>query len=61
MKRIDSDRLSDVLELCRAEIGDLEIEPPLDLPVGVFGKADATRFANALQPRGDIDAVAHGV
>ena len=54
-------RLSDVLELCRAEIGDLEIEPPLDLPVGVFGKADATRFANALQPRGDIDAIAHGV
>ena len=55
------DRLGDVLQLGCAEIGDLEIEPPLDLPVGVFGKADATRFANALQPRGDIDAVAHGV
>ena len=61
LKRIDSYRLGDVLELCRAEIRNLEIEPPLDLPVGVFGQADAARLANALQPGGDIDAVAHQV
>ena len=28
------------LRFCRAEIGDREIEPPLDLPVGVLGQAD---------------------
>ena len=32
VERIDPDRLGDVLELYRAEIGDREIEPPLDLP-----------------------------
>jgi hypothetical protein len=42
-----------------AEIADREIEPALHLPVGVLGKADPARLANALQPRGDIDAVAH--
>ena len=31
-KRIDPDRLGDVLELGRAEIADREIEPPLHLP-----------------------------
>ena len=39
--RIDPDRLGDVLELGRAEIGDREIEPPLDLTIGVLGEAIA--------------------
>ena len=60
-KRINPDRLGDVLQLRRAEIANREIEPPLHLPVGVLGKADGTRPANALQPRGDVDAVAHQV
>ena len=60
-ERIDPDRLGDVLELGRAEIGDREIEPPLDLPVGVLGEADRAGLGDALQPRGDIDAVAHQV
>ena len=47
--------------MLRAEIGDLEIEPPLDLPVGVLGETDRTRLANAFKPRGDIDPVAHQV
>ena len=61
LKRIDPDRLGDVLELGWAEVGDLEIEPPLDLPVGLLGEADRPRLGDAFQPRGDIDAVAHQV
>ena len=60
-KRIDPDRFGDVLELRRAEIGDREIEPPLDLTIGVLGQADRAGLANALQSRGDIDAVAHQI
>ena len=44
-----------------AEVGDSEIEPPLDLPIGLLGKTDRPRLGDALQPRGDIDAVAHQV
>ena len=60
-KRIDPDRLGDVLELGRAEIADREIEPPLDLPIGVLGETDRAGLGDALQPRGDIDAVAHQI
>ena len=45
----------------RAEIADRQIEPPLHLPIGVLGEADRARLGDALQPRGDIDAVAHEV
>ncbi len=61
LERIDPDRLGDVLELRRAEIGDREIEPPLDLTIGVLGQTDRARLGDALKPRGDIDAVAHQV
>ena len=61
LKRIDPDRLGDVLELLRAEIVDRKVEPSLDLPVGVLGQADRPGLANTLQARGDIDAVAHQV
>ena len=60
-ERIDPDRLGDVLELGRAEIGDREIEPPLDLPIGVLGQTDRAGLGDAFQSRGDIDAVAHQV
>jgi hypothetical protein len=61
VKRIDPDRLGDVLELGRAEIANCEIEPPLDLAVGVLGKADSARLANAFETRRDIDPVAHEI
>ena len=61
MQRIDPDRLGDVLELGRAEIGDSEFEPPLDLAVGVLGETDRAGRSDALKPGGDIDAVAHQV
>ena len=60
-KRIDPDRLGDVLELGRAEIGDREIEPPLHLTIGVLGETDRAGLRDAFEPRGDIDAVAHQV
>jgi hypothetical protein len=44
-----------------AEVGDGEIEPPLDLPIGVLGQADRARHANAFEPGGDVDPVAHQV
>jgi hypothetical protein len=37
------------------------MEPSLDLPVGVLGKANRAGFGDALQPRGDVDAVAHQI
>ena len=40
---------------------DGEIEPPLDLPIGVLGETDRARLADALQSRGDVDAVAHQI
>ena len=45
----------------RAEIADREIEPPLDLTIGVLGQTDRPRLGDALKPRGDIDAVAHQI
>ena len=38
LQRIDPDRIGDVLELDRAEIGDREIKPPPDLPVGFLDR-----------------------
>ena len=61
LERIDPYRLGDILELRRAEIGDGEIEPSLDLPVGLLGQTDRARLANAFEARGDIDAVAHQI
>jgi hypothetical protein len=61
LQRIDPDRLGDVLELYRAEIVDGEIEPALDLPVGLLGKTDGPRFRDALEPGGDVDPVAHQI
>ena len=61
MQRIDPDRLGDVLELGGAEIGGSEIEPPLDLPIRVLGKANRAGLGYAFQTRGDIDAVAHEI
>ncbi|MBP2447283.1 hypothetical protein JOH51_004722 [Rhizobium leguminosarum] len=61
LERIDADRLSDIFELGVAEIADGEIEPRLDLTVGVLGQANGARRCNALQTRGDVDAVAHQV
>ena len=60
-ERIDADRLGDVLELGRAEVGDLQIKPSLDLPIGVLREADRAGLGDAFEPRGDIDAVAHQV
>ena len=51
----------DIFERRRPEIGDGEVEPPLDLPVGLFGQADRTGLGDPLQPCSDIDAVAHQV
>src|ERR1700678_3559631 len=61
LERIHPHRLGDVLELGLAEIGDGEIEPRAHLAVGVLGQTARTRFGDAFQPRGDIDAVAHQI
>ena len=47
-ERIDPDRLGDVLELGRSEVEDRQIEPPLDLPVGVLREADRAGLGDAL-------------
>jgi hypothetical protein len=40
---------------------DCDVEPGLDLPVGAFRERDRAGLGDSLQPRGDIDAVAHQV
>jgi hypothetical protein len=60
-ERVDADGFSDVLQLGCAEVDDLEIEPTLDLSIGVLGQADRSGFGDAFQPRRDIHAVAHQV
>src|ERR1700678_3782876 len=60
-QRVNPDRISDVLELRRAEIADGEIEPASNLTIGVFGKTDRARLGDAFQPRGDVDAITHQV
>jgi len=61
LQRIDADRFFDVLELRRPKICDRHVEPAADLAVGVLGQADRARLGNTLEPRGNIDAVAHEV
>ena len=61
LQRIDPDRPFDVLELSLAEIRDRHVEPTAHLPVGVLGQANRARLGDSLQPRGDVDAVAHQV
>ena len=38
-----------------------KVEPPLDLAIGILGKTDPSRLANAFQSRGDVDPVAHQI
>ena len=49
MQRIDPDRFGDVLELRGAQIGDSEIEPRLDLPIGLLREADRAGGRDALK------------
>jgi hypothetical protein len=61
LQRIDPDWVSDVLELDWAEIAHLQIEPSLDLAIGVLGEADVAWLGDPLETGGDVDAVAHEV
>ena len=47
--------------LLLAEIGERHLQLVAHLPVRVFRKANAARLADRLQPRRDVDAVAHEV
>ena len=49
LKRVNPNRLGDVLELGGTEIADLEVEPRLDLPIGVLGQTDRAGLGDALQ------------
>ncbi len=44
-----------------AEIADRKIEPRLHLPIGVLGQTDRAGRGDALEARGNIDAVAHQI
>ncbi len=61
LKRIDPYRFDDVLELRSAEIADFEVEPRFHLSVGILGKTYGAGLSDALQSRGDIDAVTHRI
>ena len=40
---------------------DRQIEPSLDLPIGLLGETDRAGLGDAFQPRGDVDALAHQI
>ena len=61
LDRVGAHRLGDVFQRYRAEIADIQIEPRLHLPIGVLREADGAGLGDALQARGDVDAVAHQV
>ena len=48
----------DVLERLLADIGELSRDLAAHLAKGVFGDADAARFSQAFEARGDVDTVA---
>src|SRR5581483_12404358 len=58
---VDADGAGDVLHRLLAEIGKGQRELVPDLLVGGARDADAAGFAQRLQPRGDVDAVAENV
>jgi hypothetical protein len=60
-ERIDAHRLRDILELDGAEIAHGDVEPSLDLTIGVLGETDRAWLGDSFQSRSDIDAVAHQV
>ena len=47
--------------LDQAEIADRNVEPPLDLTIGVVRETYRAGLGYALEARGDIDAVAHQI
>ena len=54
-------RLGNVLEGLRPEViaGNFDLAP--DLPIGVIRYANSAWLGNALQPRGDIDAITENI
>jgi hypothetical protein len=44
-----------------SEIARSDVEPSLNLPICVFGKADAAWLSRRFETSGDVDAVAHQV
>ncbi len=61
LKRIDPDRVGDILELGRAQIGDRKIEPRFNLAICILGKADRSGPSDALQPCSNVHAVTHQI
>jgi hypothetical protein len=61
LKRIDPHRVDDVLELFLAKIADQKIEPGAHLPIGVLGEANRAGLGDSLEPRRNVDAVAHEI
>ena len=61
LQRIDPDRFGDVLELRWAKVGYSEIDPSLDLPIGLLRETDRGRLADALQSGRDVHPVAHEI
>ena len=60
-QRVGAHGLGDVLQRHRTEIAHLDIEPSLDLPVGLFREADCAGLGHAFETRRDIHPVAHEV
>jgi hypothetical protein len=60
-KRIDPERLHNVLELFLTEIVDFEVEPRLDLSVSILRETNGPGLGDAFEPRGNINTIAHEI
>ena len=58
---IDTHRPRDVLERLLSEVDEFRLDPPAHVLVRRARNGHATRFGDALQPRGDVDAVANDI
>ena len=57
LERVGANGLGDILELRLAHVRDGEVEPRLDLPVGVVGEADRAKRGDAFEPGRDVHPV----
>src|SRR5580704_4021765 len=59
--RIGPDRAGDVLEVAQTEVGEVNSDLAMDLIEHRRRQTDATGLGDALEPRGNVDAIAEDV
>ena len=61
LKRIDPDRVNDILKLRLAEVTDREVEPNPHLAIRIFRRTDGAGLGNTFKASSDVDAITHQI